>query len=405
MSLFRTLLGSLIAKLAGDEKIAKMVSSRIKHEFHKDREGLSRMKEMKSITESDDALVIKMNRLMNRDMVDVYEYVLAENRVYKRICQKKGRIQLTEDERRTLVRYGMPIKHRLKEVMTIVQPETLLTWHRRMKRKKWDYSRRQPKHGRPRIADDTEALIVKLAKENIWGYSRITGELKKLGFFVCPTTVKNVLRKHGLPPAPDRKGMSWKQFITAHFDSIWAADFFTEEVWTLFGLVTFYVLFFIHLGSRRVSIVGYTTHPNAQWTAQQARNFIMHLDEISENCRYLIHDRDQSFLPFDHVIKSEDIKIVRTPPQSPLCNPYAERFVLECRETLNNMIPLGERHFFRILKTIEKHHNFERPHQGIGNVVPLDTEYPDKPAQLDTIRCKASLGGLLNHYFVDNKAA
>jgi len=199
--------------------------------------------------------------------------------------------------------------------------------------------------------------------------------------------------------------MSWKTFISAHMDVTWVSDFFTDEVWTPGGLVTFYVLFFLHLGTRRVHIAGCTPHPKAQWTAHQARNFLMILDDIPEKCRYFIHDRDNSYLPIDRVLKSEEIEVVKIPPQSPNCNPHAERFVRECRETLNNLIPLGQRAFFRHLKAIEQHHNTERPHQGIGNVIPLSYDYPDHPAKLENIRCKSRIGGLLKHYYIDEKAA
>jgi len=131
----------------------------------------------------------------------------------------------------------------------------------------------------------------------------------------------------------------------------------------------------------------------------------MVLDDIPEKCRYIIHDRDNSFLPFDYVIKSEGIKIVKTPPHAPMCNAFAERFVREARETLNNIIPLGERHFLHVLKTIEQHHNKERPHQGIDNVIPLNFNYPEKSADPKRIRCKSSLGGMLNHYYIGKKAA
>ena len=188
-------------------------------------------------------------------------------------------------------------------------------------------------------------------------------------------------------------------------DVLWAGDFFTEEVWTLKGLVTYYTLFFVHLGTRRVHIAGCTPNPNYIWTSQQARNFSMLLDEIPERCRYIIHDRDNSFLPFDFVVKSEGIKIVKIPPQAPMCNAFAERFVREARETLNNIIPLGENHFRHVLRCIELHHNRERPHQGIGNVIPLHFVYPEEPADTQSVHCRSSLGSLLNHYYIDKKAA
>ena len=152
-------------------------------------------------------------------------------------------------------------------------------------------------------------------------------------------------------------------------------------------------------------MAGCTPNPGDVWTSQQARNFSMILDELPQKCRYIIHDRDKNFLPFDHVIEAEGIKIVKTPPHAPMCNAFAERFVREARETLNNIIPLGESHFRHVLKRIEEHHNRERPHQGIDNIIPFHFDYPQKPADPETIRCKSSLGGLLNHYYADKKAA
>ena len=196
-------------------------------------------------------------------------------------------------------------------------------------------------------------------------------------------------------PIPDKKGMSWKEFISSHLDVTWATDFFTEEVWTLGGLITFYVLFFIHLGSRRVYIAGCTPHTNAPWAMQQARNFSMLLNDIPDLCHYLIHDRDTSFIPFDHVIRTDGIKVIKTPIQSPQCNSYAERFVLESRETLNKMIPLGEHHFRHILKCIETHHNRERPHQGLCNRLIEDAG----EKACGGIQCRERLGGMLRYYY------
>ncbi len=343
------------------------------------------------------SLIAAVHRLFRHDLAMENDFLRQENKILRSKLGK--RVRLTETERKVLVKYGLRIKDRLGDVISIVKPETLLAWHRRMKKKKWTFDNTPKKIGRPRISEATEILVVKLAEENIWGYGRIAGEMKKLGHNLCPTTVKNILQKHGIPPVPGRKGMSWKKFIQSHMDVIWATDFFTEEVWTTKGLMTYFVLFFIHLESRKVHIAGCTISPNSQWTSQQARNLFMMFESILEKCRYIIHDRDGCFLPFDYVIKSEDIRIVKTPPHAPMCNAFAERFVREARETLNNIIPLGERHFNHVLKCIERHHNKERPHQGIDNLIPVDFDYPDKPADPDEVCCESSLGGLLNHYY------
>jgi len=243
-----------------------------------------------------------------------------------------------------------------------------------------------------------------MAEENTWGYVRIAGELKKLGHSISPSCVRDLLKKHGLPPCPRRKGRSWKQFIQSHLEVTWAADFFTEEVWTRSGLVTYYALFFIHLSTRRVRFAGCTPQPDARWMQQQARNFALVIAEDTDRLSYLIHDRDGAFLPLDGVLRTEGVKVIKTPPQSPMCNAYAERFVRETRVTLDNLILLGEQHFRHVLKQIEHHHNRQRPHQGLGNVVPLGFEYPATPAPLGMVVCDPGLGGLLNHHSV-RKAA
>lgn len=355
------------------------------------------------ISQSANDLISKVHQIFNHDLAMQNDYLRQENKILRSKLGK--RVPLTEKDRKILVRYGLPIKGCLKEVMSIVKPETLLSWHRRMKKEKWTFDNRPKKPGRPPTAEDTEQLTIKVARENNhMGYVRISGELKKLGHNVSPTTVANILKKHGLPPSPQRKGLPWKKFIQSHMTVAWAGDFFTEEIWTMKGLITFYVLFFVHLGTRRVYIAGCTPNPDAVWMKQQARNFSMRLEELPEDCRFIIHDRDSSFLPFDHIIKTDSIKVVKTPPHAPMCNAYAERFVREARETLNNIIPLGQGHFSHVLRCIEKHHNFQRPHQGIDNLVPLEFNYPQEPATIENIYCESMLGGLLNHYYVKKAA-
>jgi hypothetical protein len=348
-------------------------------------------------------LISKIHRLFSRDLALENDYLRQENKILR---SKLGdRVSLTEADRRILVKYGLRIKDRLAEVISIAQPETLLAWNRRQKQKKWTFHNHSAMAGRPRKAADTEVLIVRLAEEHKgWGYKRISGELKKLGHRACPSYVRGVLRRHGLPPVPGRKGLSWKQFIQAHLEVTWATDFFTEEVWTMGGLVTFYVLFFLHLGSRRVWMAGCTPQPRAVWMAQQARNFSMVVADWELPCRYLVHDRDTSFMALDGVLKTDELRILKTPPHSPLCNSFAERHVREIRETLDDLILLGESHLRRTLTVIEAHHNARRPHQGIGNVIPLAFDYPAEPALQAEIQCEAALGGLLNHYSIKNAA-
>ena len=151
------------------------------------------------------------------------DFLRQENRILRSKLGK--RVPLTDKDRRVLVKYGLRIRERLGDVISIVKPKTLLAWHRRLKNKKWTFNHTSKKTGRPRISADTESLVVKMAQENIWGYHRISGEMEKLGHKLYPATVRNILQKHGLPPTPRRKGMSWKKFIQSHMDVLWAGDF------------------------------------------------------------------------------------------------------------------------------------------------------------------------------------
>jgi len=348
-------------------------------------------------------LITTIQKLFSEDLAKENDFLRQENKILRSKLGK--RVPLTDADRRLLVRYGLPIKQRLAEVISIVSPETLLAWHRRMKQQKWTFDNSPKRPGRPAKTKDTEELALRMAEENAWGYVRIAGELKKLGHTISPSWVRDLLKKHGLPPCPQRMGLSWKQFIQSHLDVTWAADFFTEEVWTCCGLVTYYALFFIHLQTRRVYFAGCTPQPESRWMQQQARNFSLVVAEAVCPCAYLIHDRDGAFWPLDAVLNSAGVKSIKTPPHAPMCNAYAERFVRECRETLDQIILLGGHHFQHVLKRIEQHHNRQRPHQGLDNVIPLEFAYPAEPAAVDDVHCESSFGGLLNHYYADQQAA
>jgi putative transposase len=187
------------------------------------------------------------------------EYLVAENRILRN--QLKGRVRLSDGERKVLAEIGQKLgKQVLKEMAKIVNPDTILTWHRKLVAQKFDGSQQRRSPGRPKIDQALETLIVRMAQDNCsWGYDQIVGALANLGYAVSDQTVGNIPKRHGIAPAPERKATTtWQEFIRTHLDVLVATDFFTAEVWTLGGLVTYYVLFFIHLGSRKVQIAGMT---------------------------------------------------------------------------------------------------------------------------------------------------
>jgi len=224
------------------------------------------------------------------------EYLAAENGILRN--QIKGRLHLSDAERTTLAELGKQLgKRALEEVAKVATPDTILGWHRKLVAQKFDGSTQRKSLGRPRVDKELEDLVVRMAQENrSWGYDRLAGALAHLGYDISDQTVGNILKRRGLPPAPERqKTTTWRAFIRMHMDVLWATDFFTTEVWTMGGLVTYYVLFFIHLETRRVYVAGVTPHPNAQWMMQMARNLTMDEWGILQPGQYLIHDRDTKF--------------------------------------------------------------------------------------------------------------
>jgi putative transposase len=196
----------------------------------------------------------------------------------------------------------------------LVQPETLLRWHRCLVRRRWTYP--SARMGRPPLPDDLEQLIVRLARENPrWGYQRIHGERLRLGIRVSASSIRRVLRAHGLDPAPRRVQTSWRSFLRQQATGIVACDFFTVDTDFLRRV---YVLFFVELASRRVHLAGVTTHPTGWWAAQQARNIAAVLNDEATAFKFLIRDRDAEFTrPFDDVWRSTGAEIIRTPVQAP----------------------------------------------------------------------------------------
>lgn len=282
----------------------------------------------------------------------------------------------------------------------VAKPETILAWYRRLIARKFDGSKHRSYPGRPRVGAELEALILRMAQENKgWGYDRIAGALANLGHQVSDQTIGNILKRHGIPPAPKRsQSTSWKDFIAAHMAVLAGTDFFTVEVLTWRGLVTYYVLFFLHLETRRVTLAGITRNPTETWMTQMARNAVDEPAGAVRRCRYLLHDRDAKFcVAFQDVFASEGIRCLRLPPRSPNLNSYAERWVRSVKdECLSKLILFGERSLHRALTEFVAHYHAERNHQGKGNTLLFPA--PVTNARRRDVHCRERLGGLLRYY-------
>jgi putative transposase len=276
----------------------------------------------------------------------------------------------------------------------LVTPKTLLRWHRELVQRKWTYPAARP--GRPPIDAKRRELVLRLARENPrWGYQRIAGELNKLGLSVSPSTVRRLLARAGLRPAPRRSGPGWREFLRAQAASVVACDFFTVETALM---RRYYVLFFIELQTRRVHLAGATTNPDGRWVTQQARN--LSLSGALDDVRFLLRDRDSKFAAsFDEVFRTDGVKVIQTPFRSPQANGHAERFVRTARtECLDWLLILGRRQLERVLRVYVDHYNTERPHRALGRTPPLAMQPPTPPPPQATIQRRDPLGGLLHEY-------
>ena len=279
----------------------------------------------------------------------------------------------------------------------LVTPATLMRWHRELVARSWTY----PRRGRsaPNALDeDVVELVLRLARENPrWGYLRIVGECRKLGGAVSATTVRNVLRRHRLGPAPRTSGPSWSEFLRAQAAGTLACDFFRVDAVMLRRV---YVLFFIDLQRRKAFLAGVTAHPVGPWVTQQARNLVATLEDQGRAVRFLVRDRDTKFVgSFDEVLRSTGARLMKTPVRSPRANAFAERFVRTARaECLDWLLVRNERHLARVLREFVTHYNYERPHRGIDLQPPVATLPLQNFESGNAVERVDRLGGLLHEY-------
>ena len=316
--------------------------------------------------------------------------------------QGKKRILLTDDQRRLLAVKGKALGRKtLRELTTIVTPDTILRWHRELVARKWDHTDQRKSIGKPRIRQVIVDLILRFAKHNpTWGYDKIQGALANVGHHISDTTVKNVLKAHGIEPAPERKHeTTWATFLKAHWDVLAAIDFTTVEVWTKGGLVTYYLLFVMELKTRRVHFAGCTTNPNEAWMKQIARNLTDLFDGFLLGNRIVLMDRDGKFCPaFRKILKDEGARPLLLPPRSPNLNAYIERFMRSLKsESLSRMIFFGEKSLRRAVTAFLEHYHAERNHQGLDNQL---IEPGDEVGSVaGKIECRERLGGMLKYYY------
>jgi transposase InsO family protein len=278
----------------------------------------------------------------------------------------------------------------------LVQPETVLGWHRELVRRKWAAFGRLRGPGRPPLSEEVVALILRMVKDNPkWGCVRVHGELLKVGHRVSITAIRNLLRKRRVPGSPTRSGLNWKTFLKAQASAIVVTDFI--EVDTVF-LKRLYVLLYMELATRRVIWFGVTDSPDAEWVTQQARNVAWELSDLGIEAKFLIRDNDAKFGGgSDLVMEGEGLTVIRTPIRAPLANSHIERQNGSTRrECLDWILIIDRRHLERVLAEWFAHYNEERPHRALNMKTPIARSDPVEP--VGTVECRSRLGGLLREY-------
>jgi transposase InsO family protein len=341
---------------------------------------------------------------VQRHQQQVIAYLSEENRVLKaQLGHRQPR--LTDTERRRLATLVHPLgRARLKAVATIATLATLMRWYKRLIAQKFDGSKKRRQLGRPRVAEEVEQLVMRMAEENAtWGYRRIQGALANLGHGIDKMAVRNILRRHHMDPTPQRRkaGMSWGQFLKLHWEVLAATDFFTVEVATWHGFVTYYVLVVMELATRRVHLAGITPHPTAAFMQQCARQLTDPFEGFLLGKRYLIHDRDTKFTQaFDGLLKDRGVEPIVLPPRSPNLNAHRERFVRSIKEeALAQMLLLGERALSYAIHQYLSHYHTERNHQGLSNQLIVPEQ--GIASGSGQVRRRERLGGLLSYYYRD----
>jgi putative transposase len=260
-----------------------------------------------------------------------------------------------------------------KQALHIVQPDTLLRWHRELFRFYWRLKSKR-KQSKPKIPPETVDLIRTMAKENrLWGAERIRGELLKLGIKVCKRTIQKYLPKVREAPSSSQ---TWATFVKNHVADIWACDFTVVYDW-LFR--PWHIFVIMELKTRRIVHSAVTTSPTDEWTAQQLRE----ATSWGQGPKYLLHDRDSKYAShFSAVATGSGIQELRTPYRAPRANGVCERFMGSLRrECLDHTLILHSRHLARVVREYTNYFNQERSHQGIGQRIP---NFYDRPVSNPT---------------------
>ncbi|MBU1863178.1 MAG: integrase core domain-containing protein [Candidatus Omnitrophica bacterium] len=333
-------------------------------------------------------LLSLLGQTVQSELMRQIQYLTVENNILRSKCP--DRITTTADEKKRLLKFGLPLGGKIKGIINIVNYSTFRRWATDGETAKGE---KVDRRGRTKMtSQEIIDLMIRMAKENaLWGFGRIMGELKKLGIKRARNTIKSILIENGIDPSPKRKEDSWDAYIKRTFATLWACDFFTKTVWTAMGPKIFHVLFFINIRTRKVHIAGATDKPTHEWVTtmtEKASNIF-----AGDESKLLIRDGDKKFpKQFNDMLKKFGITVKRLPYRAPNLNPYAEAWIGTIkRECLNNFLVLGKNHLEYLINEFVGYYNTDRPHSGLGNATISSLNGK-------TVKCEERLGGLIKKY-------
>ncbi|MFN3159210.1 MAG: integrase core domain-containing protein [Rubinisphaera brasiliensis] len=336
------------------------------------------------------------------ELAKYVEFLKQENKILRSRLPRQ--VHTTSHERAILLKYGKAVGKAIEELVSIVSAATFYRWVRESRTGRPEH--KKPKGGQ-RKPRELRELVLKIAETTGFGYTRIIGELRKLGIKkISRQTVRNILKEQGIEPGPDRTSDSWTDFLSRHGETLWGCDFFSVKSITTTGLRDLYVMVFLNLQTREAIVTESTLHPDSAWVCEQTKWFAEQTSDREKKPEIVIHDRDVKFTKqFVKTAKAEGMKSNPLPNGSPNLNGRCERFIetikLEC---LNKFIVFGKRHLDHLTGEFTEYYNHHRSHTERDHLPPIRSIPEDcEMVKLDQINVRSHVGGLVKSF--ERKAA
>lgn len=334
----------------------------------------------------------------DKELAKYVQFLKEENKILR--ARVPGQIHTKPEERQRLLKFGKALGRAVEELLTIVSPATFYRWVREEKNGK---PKTQNPKGGQRKPKELRELVIQIAKTTGFGYTRIIGELRKLGVKnISRQTVRNILKEEGISPGPDRTSDSWTNFLERHKETLWACDFFSVKAVTARGLRDMYALVWLCLETREAIVSTSTEHPNSAWVVAQTELFLEETATREIKPEIVIHDMDTKFTQdFKDTLTSRGVRTNKLPKTSPNLNGRCERFIetikLEC---LAKFIIFGQRHLDYLVSEFVDYYNTVRSHMERAHLPPVRVKDPDEVVTLqpDEIEVRSYVGGLVKGF-------